>query len=336
MREARRSGAPTPIRQATKWAAYQGLANGAQTPVGPGCEACYHKAIDILNYESFQAFLDDLQSDDGELSEKLRVITANMQVPGSSMTWTGVAARRDVQYELEISKRCVAYSETALKKRLNMTRLTNKVLHGIPQVTAPSLETPGEDSAYFLFQKSAGVGDTDDDGYEVRIAVKTQFIRHTELLEAKKNLHEHHALVLIAKAASDDDCGSAWKASGKRLMSLQEFADQHKSEKKARKMPEATPLKSLTGRAAAELELESDAGGEEEVDKDELERDLTDELVKKGTPSKRCPSLNAGGSGAGSGEEEEEDDDDDDEDMPLEGSPVPPFGGSRASRDRNF
>ena len=142
--------------EAVKWAAMQTVTAGGETnelPVGDGCELCFSIGVDVLGFESFQKFTAEYAKGEKEFIDKVQIIRSNWKEAGAAVTWNPASLDEHTQFDVQISKVFRGYSEAAVKKSINCTRLTAKAVAGVPEVRVPSIEKPGQTVLLYLFKR---------------------------------------------------------------------------------------------------------------------------------------------------------------------------------------
>ena len=272
------------------WAAYANVsANGARSrvPVGPGCETCWRRVVELLGFPTLSAFLDvyNKEAEDGKLHLKLQTIKANQQTPNSQVTWDPVEAASQETWEIEVEKRFRGYESKPLREALELQRLTANAVHGVPEVLVPSLTRPGDHTSLFLFQHPGSRLKTDDEGHDVIIRSKATYQSSTLLLSQQANLWAEHGAAALQKASSsDENISNARRACNKPdLPTLSDFASTFHEKKNLEKQKGAKADKqivkhSLEGAASDEFQVShvAEVAAAVEVDNQGLLVDLTD------------------------------------------------------------
>lgn len=276
------------------WAAYQDMQVGdsnIKQPISNACEKCYTTAIDIIRYKNYKSFLEDLEADPEGMAEKLATIDKNLAKSGSAVTWPKVEASGNIKYEVEVSATFRGYLDGSLKSALGVSRLTAKLLTGVPVVSAPSLASPGELQQLHLFKREGPYSDKDE-GHDVVVRAKADFSKFTEFLSRGDNLFEGHGQAELERAMgmSEWQPGVTEAINKKSLLSMEAFVSQHKATStNAKARPSLGPKLGVSGVGACDLEVQNQSiqqlgeDGKAEV----FHADLTDNAVKsRATPKK--------------------------------------------------
>lgn len=262
------------------------MAKGAQLkqPVGSGCAGCYRKAIDILGFSTYSAFLESYKKDGTGTKGKCEVIDSRLGSVGKpEVHWEAVATTKGAEFDIEVSQTFRGYSESTMKKRLGLTRLTQKSVEGLVEITAPNLAAPAESTSYYLFKPSAN--QADEDGVDVTIRARTTLKNSTELLACSRNLYPEHGKDRFSKSWDADKSFSGVKQAvkgNKADKTLETFLEEYKGgQAERKKRPEGISVGAVSGPAADEIAVVEETGGDDDATASlDIHKDLTDDFVK--------------------------------------------------------
>lgn len=287
-------------KQDKGWAAYTTFQSGGaehQAALGDGCDECYRIGVDILRFRTFDDFCEHYQDEDDDAwHTKAEAARAHLRSPEASGATKPAETSHRITYECEILKKFKAVDATTLKKRLGMTRLTNKATAGVINISGPSLTSPGDDEVYYLFAPEASASSSSEDmsdGLDLVVRAKFAYEAKNLVLTQKGNAFDGHALSEMKHAAGEDSAaGGLSNAAAKTLMTLEEFVASHRggTPKPAASGGNRFSVPLVMGRAAEEYDLEAQGTQEQGDGDDDLEVDLTDQYIKN-TPRKGAALL---------------------------------------------
>ena len=282
------------------WAAYSEMKQGNKTmsqPVGPSCENCYRKAIHLLGYATYSDFLKAWEDDDDNIQATFATIDEREKEPEKAPSWQIHSVEKACEFEVEVSKVMRGYTETSLKKKLNLTRLTHRATHQVPEILGPSLSHPGKSIPYYLF-KALREYPEDDDGLDVKLTGRCKYVHGTEVLSAMGNLYEEHANDQYRRNASSDEAlsGAQQTFTARNFATLPEFLEEWSAAQRTRAAKPSTPTKSgaVTGAAGDELEVKPASNAGSDDDEEHMHKDLTLDQVNQERSAKKLRRLSSG------------------------------------------
>lgn len=278
-----------------KWAAVKEVSHGGgltELPIGMACDECYKIGVDILHYDNFEAFVSAFQDDDGgDLYEKVSTIRANLHAPGRSLDYDASDTYKTYIVECEVSKVFRGYDAAAWKRKMNATRLTNRMVDKILVVDGPNMFQPGDHEKYYLFKRPEVVP-PDDEGVDLTLGAKVKSSNSTATLAHSRSTWASHAMETFKNVATSDSATAPLLTAAKRKLP---FVDDHVELVcnptgklgKARLDGSRPAAGGVKGRAATEFESDGLDLSEGEGTED-MHADLTDQVLRS-TPNKRKP-----------------------------------------------
>ena len=272
------------IPQEVAWAATQEVTEGGTkttAAVGPACMDCWDIGVNILGFECWKDFKKEYDRKDSLVPGKVEKVKQRRQKPNGEVEWKQGTVSCSTGFTLEFSKEYRAYSELSLRSKVDATRLSKKAMADVPAVTGPSLDAPGDDCTYYLFPRAESYPPSDD-GVDVRVVATRTYDRKEQLLARNRCEYDQHAkdkLIRDLKAHSGVSGAKDMMRAGKPL-TLQEFMESYEGHVRGRKTASGKKdsKPAITGPAASEFEVE-DEEVTEKVEEN-LNADLTDQLVK--------------------------------------------------------
>ena len=127
--------------------------------------------MDILGFKTVQAFKTKPGTCE-DVRKKTGTIRGNSeaQLP----TQVGDLVINVQSYEVIVEKRCRAYNEVALRKMLQVNRITNTSLKEIPEVVVPNVSKPGDTETMWAFPSDEPV-EKNDEGVDVILRAKLEY-----------------------------------------------------------------------------------------------------------------------------------------------------------------
>lgn len=292
--------------QETTWAASATVASSdgmVDQPVGDACNECWEVGRVLLGFKTFQEYAKAVEDadEDSELRATIKEIQGNLAAGKTMSTGkTGEYVCVDSEYEVSTAKTYRGYSDASLRRRVGCTRLSQRMVAGVPELSCPDLDDGSAEKMMWLFRHE-GAYDMADDGQDITVVARKKFKLGTVLLPASDNLWPGHASSTMARGLREDATTACFRnLLGKPTMDLNEWVAEQLKHKKAMGNGTGTAAggvkATLSGKAANELEVHT---GENEVADPSLTEDLTDLLVVSGkakekqsavgTPSKFSP-----------------------------------------------
>jgi hypothetical protein len=257
------------ILQEWKWAAEDNVTDDDgkdhAVAIGGFCDLCFQVGRDVLGYSDMEKFnkgcaeRKDLKEKAMQARRSLDAQQSAESAPEEPSAAPAVSVvRKGVELEVEVQQRVRAYSDLALRKLVDVNRLTKANLKDVPEITCPSLTQPGTCINLFAFKRM----DTyphDDEGQDVTIKARVRYDIDSKELAEGHALYDGHAQELYERKAAqflDTDGFASMFLKGAGLIQLADFLCNYQKAPLKRKaealtLVAATEGKKLQGRAAS-------------------------------------------------------------------------------------
>ena len=286
--------------------------------IGPACGKCLRIALDHMRFPTWRAFMKAMEEDtDGTWEEKFKLIEQR-EANGCTAkpSWRPHSSSCRSIITVETSKTYRGYSEQALKKRLNCTRLSQRTTAPIAEVVCPSLVDPKIDQVVYLFKALKEYPD-DDEGLDITVRAARTYDESSEIVPFTANLFEEHAQKqMLHEMYKDERMNGVFSVAAKNPQAFLDFVAAYDGHIRKSSLAARASSGTVSGALAGEIELlaeDKEEGGEH------LQADLSEQQAKSQlhTPRKSGSGLlsddASAGTPGGDGDHDLDDDDDDDD-----------------------
>ena len=271
------------------WSAYTHLDAGGgsviKQAIGDACEECYEIGVDLLRFPTYAKFKEALDADEDGIADKVKQARHKKLNPQRRLDEApDMDATRAVNFSWEVTKTFRAYDGASLKKKIGLTRLTQRVLAGLPSVVAPSLSNVGASEVYYLFARHPTYP-ISDDGVDITVKASTSYATSQCLLRSDAAAFTDHAESEFKYRTTQDEACSGLTSALRKVQTLESYIEANgaKLEPSQSKAMSSPARGSTIGRAAEEIEVVDavvvEAGGCDEVV--DMNVDLSDKQIKR-------------------------------------------------------